>query len=281
MLTRFVAALTVAIVLLAAGAASAQGVPQQLQQLQSSLTTLNNTLTTLSNSVTTVTSIVNGSGDGKTVITQSGVMAAGGFPYQITRPGSYRLADNLTAPPDTDAIQIQTDHVTLDLNGFTISGSGGNGIIAPNGQSFITVTSGTLDGFTAGVFFSGNGNPTRVERMTIRGRSVSSGIGVGDGAIVVDNSVDSSSLAGIFAGFHSVVRGNVVRNSIVTGIEVHAGSVVSGNTVSGNTFSTTPFTGFSIDCPSVVTGNTSVLGNGSGSSRFFGSGCAVADNAGF
>ena len=36
--------------------------------------------------------------DGVTLINQSTVMAAGGFPYVISQPGSYKLAGNLMVP---------------------------------------------------------------------------------------------------------------------------------------------------------------------------------------
>jgi len=46
-----------------------------------------------------------------------------GFPIIICHAGSYRLAGNLTVSAvNTDAIDITTNDVTLDLNGFTISG---------------------------------------------------------------------------------------------------------------------------------------------------------------
>jgi hypothetical protein len=46
-----------------------------------------------------------------------------GFPVTISRPGSYRLSGNLdVANPDTTAIEITANNVTLDLNGFTIQG---------------------------------------------------------------------------------------------------------------------------------------------------------------
>src|SRR5512140_1214692 len=46
-----------------------------------------------------------------------------GFPVTISEPGSYRLSGNLTvADAASTAIQITADNVTLDLNGFTISG---------------------------------------------------------------------------------------------------------------------------------------------------------------
>src|SRR5271166_4246030 len=59
--------------------------------------------------------------DGQILINQSTVMAAGGFPYTITQPGSYKLSGNLTAPLDVNAILISSSNVSLDLNGFTIS----------------------------------------------------------------------------------------------------------------------------------------------------------------
>jgi hypothetical protein len=52
---------------------------------------------------------------------------AGAFPVSITESGSYRLTSNLRvssaagAAPNTDVIQILTDDVTLDLNGFVVS----------------------------------------------------------------------------------------------------------------------------------------------------------------
>ena len=58
--------------------------------------------------------------DGVTLINQSAVLAAGGFPYTISQPGSYRLSGNLAAPLDAAAVVINASNVTLDLNGFTI-----------------------------------------------------------------------------------------------------------------------------------------------------------------
>jgi hypothetical protein len=61
--------------------------------------------------------------DGVTLINQSTVMAAGGFPYKITQPGSYKLTGNLSVPNFVSGLQIAVSNVTLDLNGFTISGA--------------------------------------------------------------------------------------------------------------------------------------------------------------
>lgn len=66
--------------------------------------------------------------DGQILINQSTVNAAGGFPYQITQPGSYKLSGNLMMNTSVlgnfngmdVAISIGSNNVTLDLNGFTI-----------------------------------------------------------------------------------------------------------------------------------------------------------------
>src|SRR5262249_37914110 len=87
-----------------------------------------------------------------------------GFPYKITQPGSYKLSGNLTvAPASVDGIDISTDNVTLDLNGFTITGAGigcglvqCNGIFSPNNN--ITLKNGTITGFFDGVRLLGGGH---------------------------------------------------------------------------------------------------------------------------
>src|SRR5215467_12950021 len=70
--------------------------------------------------------------DGVVLINQSTITAAGGFPYIINQPGSYKLSGNVTMSttptgnylgvPVVDlAIGIASSNVTLDLNGFTIN----------------------------------------------------------------------------------------------------------------------------------------------------------------
>src|SRR5256885_13905531 len=68
--------------------------------------------------------------DGAVLINQSAALAGNvtpgdtpGFPVTISVSGSYKLSGNLTVPDaNTSAIQISADHVTIDLNGFSIIG---------------------------------------------------------------------------------------------------------------------------------------------------------------
>ena len=86
-----------------------------------------------------------------------------GFPVTITVSGSYRLSGNLTVPDaNTSAIVVgaSVTGVTIDLNGFTISGptvcgnfpivcspvGSGIGVSAPSGARGVTVRNGTIVG---------------------------------------------------------------------------------------------------------------------------------------
>lgn len=68
--------------------------------------------------------------DGTVLINQStitngltGCPTGGHFPIVICQSGSYRLSGNITVPDaNTDAIHINADNVTLDLNGFAVLG---------------------------------------------------------------------------------------------------------------------------------------------------------------
>ena len=61
--------------------------------------------------------------EGVIEINQASVEAAGGFPFEISESGSYRLTGNLEVDDvDTTAIWVRASYVTVDLNGFTILG---------------------------------------------------------------------------------------------------------------------------------------------------------------
>ena len=75
----------------------------------------------------------------------------------ISQPGSYYLTHNLTVSTG-DGIDINTNNVTLDLNGFTIRSTAasatGNGILLNHGLRNITIANGFIQG---GVTNNGSG----------------------------------------------------------------------------------------------------------------------------
>jgi len=97
--------------------------------------------------------------DGVVLINQATVTSAGGFPYVIATPGSYKLSGNLNVPAGKDGIQIHSSDVSLDLNGFTIAGAEttgpGFGIASPSQN--ITLRNGAITNFSVGVFATGSG----------------------------------------------------------------------------------------------------------------------------
>ncbi len=84
--------------------------------------------------------------DSTVLIDQAKALAGGvtandtaGFPITISKAGSYKLASNLVVPAGVDGIIVTVSDVTLDLNGFSITGpagcSGTNGNVSCNNNS--------------------------------------------------------------------------------------------------------------------------------------------------
>jgi len=175
---------------------------------------------------------------------------APGYPVTIDQSGSYRLTGNLTVPEDTDGIKITTDDVTIDLNGFTIAGSGsfiGQGVSAPD-RWRITVRNGVVRGMG------------------------DDGVRVGPQALI-QNILAANNLGdGIRGDAGCTVTGNIASNNRSGGIQVWRGCTVTGNTARDNINGR----GIYANDGSTVTAN-SVTNNGDGG-IFCGSGCTVTGN---
>jgi hypothetical protein len=113
--------------------------------------------------------------DGQVLINQSTVMAMGGFPYVISSAGSYKLSGPLNVTTTKHAIVINHDDVTLDLNGFAITGPGtylsaGSagctpagtpthcaGVYSTSGYQNLTIRNGVIRAFADGVYLGASG----------------------------------------------------------------------------------------------------------------------------
>jgi parallel beta-helix repeat protein len=217
-----------------------------------------------------------GAVDGTIEINQPKVLANGGFPYVIsTANTSYRLTGSLTVPASTNGINVTANNVTIDMNGFSITGPGS--------------TSGVVNGVSA----SGIADVT-VENGTITGLGLA--IVLGTSGIVRNVHADANGF-GIYVGDNSVVEGCTANNSTTTyGIACSSGCSISGNTANGNanegifcSVSGCQITGntangnigVGINCASgacVISGNT-VLGNPTLGIGCFGSGCLISSNS--
>lgn len=164
-------------------------------------------------------------------------------PITISEPGSYYLTGNLTVTdPDgslTAAININSSDVTLDLNGFTLSG--------PNTVNFglrivgtpqaprrnIRIHSGNLHGFSSGIFASHLING-QFENLVIQ-QSSSSGVilsGTNRGSrfwrcTIIDSGSWGLSLSA--SGSASVLSGTRVEECVIAGNIQRGISIVSTN----------------------------------------------------
>jgi hypothetical protein len=188
--------------------------------------------------------------DGVVLINQSTVMAAGGFPYTISQPGSYRLSGNLVIPGNTNGIQIAASGVTLDLNGFNIQCS----VTLPNQVSCIIIES------TAHTATIRNGSITG----TLLGGPMGSinnlvGVYAVAGLSSIENlKIDfPASVPPVFGSFRTIIAAGGTR--------------ISQNTLIGGGF---------VNCPSVIIENAATGSMGQSTFDFGYSGCSGFGNVG-
>lgn len=122
----------------------------------------------------------------------------GALPAVITVQGVYCLKGDLaTSMPSGHAIEIQTNNVTLDMNGFKLGGlaaglgTNAMGIYALDRQN-ITIRNGTVRGFNQGIVLESTG-------------------GASQGHLVEDIRADQNTFVGInVQGASNVVRNNQI-----------------------------------------------------------------------
>lgn len=141
--------------------------------------------------------------DGVVLIDQNKALAGNvtagdtpGYPITINTPGSYRLSSNLTVPASVNGIVFATDGVTLDLNGFTISGPAGQFGITDDSvaRSRIAIRNGNVNGFSNSVRMLAS-NHVVVEGMML--------------------SPQGSAIAVVVGGFSRLQRNTVVGNGLI------------------------------------------------------------------
>lgn len=114
------------------------------------------------------------------------------LPYNITQPGSYYLTGNLTCLAGWSGINIISNNVTIDLNGFMLEGNGGTGVTAIycGGRNNVTVRNGSILNWNRHGIDAQLAHSVRIENVQI----------------------DSCAGQGIFGGFTMLVSGCSARN---------------------------------------------------------------------
>jgi hypothetical protein len=221
--------------------------------------------------------------DGTVLINQSmttngltGCPTGGHFPIIICQSGSYRLSGNLTVPDaNTTAIEITTDNVSVDLNGFSILGptvcgssspcaNAGTGIgIDSFLHDVISVSNGTIRGMGNIGIRLFNGRALRVERVQVMSNGFT---GIVANGVVSDCIVFGNGFVGI-ASNGTVMNNTVIANLSdgISGIGTFMNNTISGNSgsgmnvqhslISGNTITRNLNGGISMACPGNIIGN--------------------------
>ena len=191
--------------------------------------------------------------DGVVLIDQNRALAgnvtpgdAPGFPVTISVPGSYRLSGNLMVPDaHTSAISITADHVTIDLNGFSIIGP-----TVCTGRPVTACNPTTSDNSGHGVDGGSQNN------VTVLNGSVSGMGGFGISLLGIGGSVEKvhadNNHLGIALRF-GTVSGSISIANFTYGISC-ANATCTGNVARGNGSA-----GILASCPASVVGNTSFL----------------------
>jgi hypothetical protein len=155
------------------------------------------------------------------------VKPASGGTIKIAKPGSYFLAGNLSSGLfATPAIKVTANNVTINLNGFSIIGPGGNGTasaINATNASGVTIVNGTITRIAGNAILLGS-NST-VGGVQVIGNS-GDGIDCTSSCLVTNNIVSGN--AGTGLGFGDSSSG--YQNNIVTG----NGTNITGGTNLGH-----------------------------------------------
>jgi hypothetical protein len=139
------------------------------------------------------------------------------LPFLINTSGSYVLTRNLQSAGG-NGITVTTDDVTIDLNGFTLAGTGqvtfGGGFgIAAEERSNLTVVNGVIRGWNRGI-----DNPSATGGRT----------GLFQGLLITNNGF------GILPAPGSLVDRNIVRDSAYNGVESTGRTTIVNSTFVDN-----------------------------------------------
>ena len=173
--------------------------------------------------------------------------------FKITQHGSYYLTDNILGVSAKHGIEITSDSVTLDLNGFELRG-----------------VAGSLDGVSSTVI-------SLVNIAVVNGSVRSWGDeGVDLGTLsaincrVADLLASGNSGTGISAGSDCTVTNCLATGNVANGISTNSGCTISNCSASSNTL-----TGISASSGCTVTNCSAHDNTGNGIST--GSGCTVTN----
>ncbi len=157
------------------------------------------------------------------------------LPFTISNPGSYYLGSNLSYSGG-HGITIASDHVTLDLMGFTLTGPGSTYYaISMTGRQNVEIRNGTLSGWQIGIregYSTGTGH--RV--INIRAEGNETGVFLGGSGHLIKGcqaSGGATSVRGFYIDSKGIISGCRTNNFASVGIEIDDYGTITNNVVIG------------------------------------------------
>jgi len=193
----------------------------------------------------------------------------------ISTAGSYVVTANLTASSaSTPCIKVTTGFVTINLNGFVLTGTGGGQGISAS-ASPLTITNGFIKSFSVGI-------SAPVPRVKLTGITLLSnkgaGASLGDNAESTDSKFINNSADGLDVGKNALITQCTFLGNSGNGLKAGTSAVVTENVASSNGSTIPTSIGFETDGNATVSGNaasantaiTDGFGDAGGGSTFEG-----------
>lgn len=166
------------------------------------------------------------------------------LPYTISQSGSYVFTSNFTGLPGQNGIVIAASNVTLDLNGFTLSGLGANGVQIDGARSNITIHNGAITGWSASAINGGTASQCNVRDLIVSssptgvvvgsswfvsGLNISSASSVGLRVLGTNNRIESCHVSNCGTGFQVLGTGNLILRTSAGGGNATDFDIAAGN----------------------------------------------------
>jgi parallel beta-helix repeat protein len=159
------------------------------------------------------------------------------IPITIHQSGSYYLAKDFNSV--STAITIDANNVTLDLKGFTVSGTetnGSYGIFINQNHKNIEIRNGTVTGFGFSGITNFNGSNKDIRIINVRCISNKiNGIYLSAKGSRIENCLAAENNGkGIYTSESAVITNCIARDNNDLGIGAYIGSVITGSSSNGN-----------------------------------------------
>lgn len=170
------------------------------------------------------------------------------LPAVINAPGSYYLTANLfNAISTSDSITIGTPNVTLDLNGFVLSGGAfAIAVNAGGAGGSVTITNGTIRGASSAInanIFGGDGSIPIIVR-DVRFQNILGTAIITQSNALIERCTFRSVGTAVLAGTNATIRDCITIDNRSAGFDVNVGSTIERSVASFINSSGAGATGF-------------------------------------